>query len=55
MKMEGGGSGTNGQISKADMERLIEKATQSAPAQTNRIEQAPIAITAQPPKKDPPA
>ena len=55
MKMEGGGSGPNGNISKADMERLIEKATQAAPAQTIRIEQAPIAITAQPPKKDPPA
>ena len=55
MKMEGGGSGPNGSISKADMERLMEIATQSAPAQTIRIEQAPIAITAQPPKKDPPA
>ena len=55
MKMEAGGSGPNGAISKADMEKLIEKATQAAPAQTIRIEQAPIAITAQPPKKDPPA
>ena len=45
MKMEGGGSGPNGNISKADMEKLIEKATQAAPAQTIRIEQAPIAIT----------
>ncbi len=45
MKVEGGGSGPNGNISKADMERLIEKATQAAPAQTIRIEQAPIAIT----------
>ena len=46
MKMDkGGGSGPNGSISKADMERLIEKATQAAPAQTIRIEQAPIAIT----------
>ena len=46
MKMDkGGGSGPNGQISKADMEKLIEKATQAAPAQTIRIEQAPIAIT----------
>ena len=46
MKMDkGGGSGPGGQISKADMERLIEKATQAAPAQTIRIEQAPIAIT----------
>ena len=46
MKMEkGGGSGPNGSISKDDMEKLIEKATQAAPAQTIRIEQAPIAIT----------
>ena len=46
MKMDkGGGSGPGGQISKQDMERLIEKATQAAPAQTIRIEQAPIAIT----------
>ena len=44
MKMEGGGSGPNGAVSKADMEKLIEKATQSAPAQTIRIEQAPLAI-----------
>ena len=52
MKMEkGGGSGPNGQISKQDMEKLIEKATQSAPAQTIRIEQAPLNISAQPPKQ----
>ena len=44
MKMEGGGSGPNGAVSKADMEKLIEKATQSAPAQTIRIEQAPLVI-----------
>ena len=55
MKMEGGGSGPNGQISKADMERLIEKATQAAPAQTIRIEQAPIAITPITPKEPPKA
>ena len=56
MKMEkGGGSGPNGQISKADMERLIEKATQAAPAQTIRIEQAPIAITPVTPQKPPTA
>ena len=54
MKMEGGGSGPNGQISKADMERLIEKATQAAPAQTIRIEQAPLNISAQAPKEEPP-
>ena len=53
MKMEkGGGSGPNGSISKDDMEKLIEKATQAAPAQTIRIEQAPIAITpVTPPEK----
>jgi hypothetical protein len=53
MKMEGGGSGPNGSVSKADMEKLIEKATQSAPAQTIRIEQAPIAITPVVPPKPP--
>ena len=44
MKVEGGGSGPNGNISKADMEKLIEKATQAAPAQTIRVEQAPLVI-----------
>ena len=52
MKMEGGGSGPNGAVSKKDMEALIEKATAAAPAQTIRIEQAPLNITAVPPKKD---
>ena len=54
MKMEGGGgSGPNGSVSKADMERLIEKATQAAPAQTIRIEQAPLVVKAsgEPPVK----
>ena len=52
MKMEkGGGSGPNGNISKADMESLIEKATQAAPAQTIRIEQAPLVLTPQPTEK----
>ena len=36
-------SGAN--ISKKDMEMLIEKATQAAPAQTIRIEQAPMVLT----------
>ena len=40
---EGGGNG-NGGITKEQMERLIEKAAQTAPAQTIRIEQAPIQI-----------
>jgi len=39
-----GGSGNGGGISKADMERLIQAAAQTAPAQTIRIEQAPIQI-----------
>ena len=53
MKMEAGGSGPNGAISKADMERLIDKATQAAPAQTIRIEQAPLIVKAsgEPPVK----
>ncbi len=46
MKMDkGGGSGPNGSISKKDMEMLIEKATAAAPAQTIRIEQAPLVIS----------
>ena len=55
MMDKGGGSGPNGSISKADMEALIEKATQAAPAQTIRIEQAPIAITSVAPKEPPKA
>ena len=54
MKMDkGGGSGPNGNISKADMEALIEKATQAAPAQTIRIEQAPLVLTPQPTQTPP--
>ena len=52
MKMEGGGSGPNGAVSKKDMEALIEKATASAPAQTIRIEQAPLIVKAESPKTD---
>ena len=45
-----GGGGQN--ISKKDMEMLIEKATQAAPAQTIRLEQAPMVISpGTPPKK----
>ena len=40
MKMNGGPA----QISKQDMEKLIEKAANTAPAQTIRIEQAPMVI-----------
>ncbi len=54
MKMEkGGGSGPNGSISKADMEKLIAKATEAAPAQTIRIEQAPLVLTPQQSTKPP--
>ena len=45
MKMQNG-NGAPGQVSKADMERLIEKATQAAPAQTIRIAQAPLIVKA---------
>ena len=45
-------------VSKADMEKLIEKASQTAPAQIIRIEQAPLNLTTQaapePKKKNPP-
>jgi hypothetical protein len=40
-----GESSSGGGISKADMERLIAAAAQTAPAQTIRIEQAPIKIS----------
>ena len=40
----GGGAAGGGGISKADLEKLIEKASATAPAQTIRIEQAPITI-----------
>jgi len=41
----GNGNGGGSNITKADMERLIEAASQTAPAQTLRIEQGPIKIT----------
>ena len=39
------GNGGGGGISKEDMERLIAAAKETAPAQTIRIEQAPIKIS----------
>ena len=55
MKMNGNGNGNgNGGISKKDLDTLIEKASQTAPAQTIRIEQAPLNISAQAPKEEPP-
>ena len=56
MKMNGNGSSAPGQVSKEDMERLIEKASQTAPAQIIRIEQAPLQIGGtQPPKQNNPS
>jgi len=47
------GGGASGGVSKGDMEKLIAAASQTAPAQTIRIEQAPMQIaTAVPPQKD---
>jgi hypothetical protein len=42
----------SGGVSKADLEKLIAAAAQTAPAQTIRIEQAPIQIASVAPKKD---
>nr|BAR31290.1 hypothetical protein [uncultured Mediterranean phage uvMED] len=44
-KKAGDGGGNGGGITKEQMERLIEKAAQTAPSQTIRIEQAPVKIT----------
>ena len=56
MKMNGNGNGAAagapGAITKADLERLIAAAKETAPAQTIRVEQGPIKIvTDQPPYK----
>jgi len=56
-KNNGGASKPASTVSKADMEKLIEKASQTAPAQVIRIEQAPLNLTAAatpPPKEEPP-
>ena len=47
----GGGSKAPSPISKSDMEKLIEKAANTAPAQTIRIEQAPMVLAPTPNKK----
>ena len=57
MKMNGNGNGNGGNggggISKKDLELLIEKASQTGPTQTIRIEQAPIKISPVDDKKEP--
>ena len=50
MKMNGAAGGAN--ITKADLEKLIAAAAATAPAQTIRIEQAPLQITTAAPKND---
>ena len=50
-KNGGTNGGASGGISKSDMEKLIERASQTAPAQTIRIEQAPLQIGNQGPAK----
>ena len=40
-----------GSVTKADMEKLLEKAANTAPAQTIRIEQAPMVLAPTPPTK----
>ena len=50
-KNGGANGGASGGISKSDMEKLIERASQTAPAQTIRIEQAPLQIGNQGPAK----
>ena len=57
MKMNGANAtaaGAGGRITKADLEKLIAAASQTAPAQTIRVEQGPIKIVTdsdQPPYK----
>ena len=40
-------AGANGGISKADLQKLIDAAASTAPAQTIRIEQSPLVLTPQ--------
>ena len=49
-KSKNGGSAPAGGVSKTDLEKLINAAAQTAPAQTIRIEQAPLQIGNQPPQ-----
>ena len=45
-------SGECSQVSKKDMEKLIEKASAVGPVQTIRIEQAPLIVKAEEPKEN---
>ena len=48
------GSAPSGGVSKSDLEKLINAAAQTAPAQTIRIEQAPLQIGNPPAPQGPP-
>lgn len=50
----GSGSAPSGGVSKSDLEKLINAAAQTAPAQTIRIEQAPLQIGNPPAPQGPP-
>ena len=50
-KKNGANGGGDGNISKKDMEMLIEKASQATPHQVIRLEQGPVTISANPSKK----
>jgi len=43
-KGNGASASSPGSVTKADMEKLLEKAANTAPAQTIRIEQAPMVL-----------
>ena len=56
-KGNGNGNSSTPQVTAKDMEKLIEKASQTGPTQTIRIEQAPLNLTAAAPapkKEEPP-
>ena len=44
-----GSTGNGGGVTKADLEKLIAAAAQTAPSQTIRIEQGPVRIAGEPP------
>ena len=50
-KKNGANGGGDGNISKKDIEMLIEKASQATPHQIIRLEQGPVTISANPSKK----
>ena len=53
-KQSDGSYKAQGQVSKADMERLIEKAAATAPAQVIRLEQAPVKFVTDEKNGEPP-